>query len=302
MIEKGKEPTLAVVLPCRNGGDYLVEALESLERQTETPDVIQFSNNNSHDKTLEHFRAFAQRNQNVRVISAEKYLELGESFNFATSNVKEDWIYFLHSDDILSPKAVKVIKREIAKVCDCVGIISFQAEWVDESTNLVRAVFGLGSKKRHSGITFIQNNLGGSNLNFGAVVINRRIFAELGGFDQANSLWLDLKFYHKLVLSHEILEVPIPILRYRVYTSIRSSDKRIEMEQDNFKYWNNEYLPKLAGDLKFDLPKPGAPQDLLTKIKLFLKRENKTYKVIKMIKIVLRKRMDKLNIGMFGSP
>ncbi len=301
MIQKRREPTLAVVLPSRNGGDYLVEALKSLERQIVMPDLIQLSDNNSHDTTLDQFRAFAQRNLNARVISAEKYLELGESFNFAASNVKEDWLYFLHSDDILSPKAVKVIKKEIAKVCDHVGIISFQAEWVNESTDLVRAVFGLGSRKKHNGMTFIQNNLGGSNLNFGAVVINRRIFTELGGFDQANSLWLDLKFYHKLVLTYEILEVPIPILRYRVYTSIRSSDKRIEVEQNNFKYWNNDYLPKLARDLKFDLPKPGTPQGLLTKIRLFLKRENRTYKVIRMIKIVLRKRMDKLNIGMFAS-
>jgi glycosyltransferase involved in cell wall biosynthesis len=293
--------TLAVIIPSRNGATYLRETLESLLKQTTQPDRIILSNNDSTDGTLTMFDSFSFNNSLVQVESTNRYLSLGASFNFAASHSTEDWILFLHSDDVLSPYAVQIIKREISKTPSDVGMISFEAEWINESSQLVRAKLGFRRTKFATGIPFVLNNLGGSDINFGAVVINRKIFNNLGGFDELNSLWLDLKFYHKLVIKFKIKIIPTPVLRYRVYTSIRNADQRQEIEKENIKYWNSTYLPELAKNLKFTLPEPNTPQTFLIKTKLFLKRERGAHILLRRWLISFRKHLDSRGIGMFGA-
>lgn len=303
MKHNGKKlaQTLAIIVPCRNGAVYLGETLGSLFNQTIQPDRIILSNNDSTDETLKLFETFSLNNSLVQVESTNDFLSLGASFNFAASHSKEDWIFFLHSDDVLSSHAVQVIKREISRVSSDVGIIAFEAEWINESSQLVRANLGLGRARAFSGLPFILNNLGGSNINFGAVAINRRIFLEIGGFDEPNSLWLDLKFYHKLVLKYKIKKSPTPVLRYRVYSSVRNADQRLKIEKENAIYWSGTYLPELAKKLGFDLPEPDSPQTLIIRIKLFFQRESRTRIFYRRMLISFREYLDKWGIGMFGA-
>jgi glycosyltransferase involved in cell wall biosynthesis len=293
------QPTLGVVVPSRNGDKYLAQALASLEKQSEKPDSIVLSNNYSTDGTLELFNQYAERHANVQVVTTDKFIDFGPSFNFAASHSKADWIYFLHSDDILSSQAIRIIKKQISDANHRVGLISFGAEWIDESSELVHAKFGIGLRRTEEGVNFVRRNLGGSSINFGAVVINRRVFQDIGGFDSQNSLWLDLKYYHKLVKTHEILRIPTPIIRYRIYASVRDSDQRVEQEKNNLRYWNSEYLPKLAGEYDFKLPGFDEPQSFLTKLKLYFKRDSWIKLRFNALKLATRLILDRFNLGMF---
>ena len=300
--KKEKIRSLAIIVPCRNGAKYLQESLDSLEAQEEWPERIILSDNLSTDNSREMMLNFLARNGVGEIVSSTKYLEeVGQSFNFAASFSNEDWILFLHSDDILSPKAVSKIRREISNVDSNVGLISFEAEWIDQNSKLTRSKFAFGPRRIESGLKFVTDNLSGSSINFGAVVINNRIFNEIGCFESKNSYWLDLKYYHKLVVSgYAIRKVSTPILRYRIHQEPRLADNRADIDARNRLHWHEEYLPELARKLRIDLHQSQSPQSLRVKLKLFLKRENRTKHALRKVSLCARKLMDRTGFGMFA--
>lgn len=249
MKKKECPPTLAIIVPARNSLPLLDETLNSLRNQTGLADEIILSDNSSTDGTWERFKQFASNRQNTLLVRTPKYFELGESFNYAMSHSKSDWVIFLHSDDILSRYAVKNIRKVISEIDEFTGLISFKAEIISKDSELKRAVFSLGRTRYEHGTDFIMKNLSTSTINFGAVVINRKIFYELGQFDVKNSYWLDLKYFHKLVINHKILRIPITLIRYRTYSQERTSDNRLDVASKNEIYWNKNYIPSLLQEI-----------------------------------------------------
>lgn len=297
-----KIPSLGIVVPCRNGGRYLRETLESLENQKEMPDRVILSDNMSTDNSREIMSNFSANKSNWQIVYPTEHLEeVGQSFNFAASFASEDWIFFLHSDDILSPKAVGKIRREITNANNNVGLISFEAEWINENSKLTRAKFAFGPRRIKSGLKFVTDNLSGSSINFGAVALNNRIFNEIGCFENKNSYWLDLKYYHKLTsFGYAIKIVPTPILRYRVHQAPRLEDNRETLHVRNQLHWYEEYLPELAREFRFDLFQSESPQSLKVQLKLFLKRESRTKQALRKALLILRRLMDRTGLGMFA--
>ena len=237
--------TLGLIIPARNSMPYLTETIKSLEEQLESPDCIILSDNCSTDGTTKLLKKFEKSSSIAKYVRTPEYLEVGPSFNFGISYCDCDWVLFLHSDDVLAKTAIKTIRQVLSKVDSEVGLVSFKAELIDENSKLVSASVSKGRKKIQFGEKFISENWGTSSINFGAVVINLRIFYEVGGFDTQNSYWIDLKYYHKMVLKYKILRVPRIILRYRTFSFERNSDDRINFAKNNQEYWVNEYLPNL---------------------------------------------------------
>ncbi len=301
--------TLAIIVPSRNSGRYLRETLYSLANQSETPDEIVLSDNCSEDGSEKQLREFATSYSNVTLYETDTFIEVGPSFNFAISKCTSDWFFCLHSDDVLSRKAVENLRKEIASAPENVGLISFKAELIDENSCLKRAAFSIGKRKYEYGKNFISRNLGTSKINFGAVAINRRAFYEVGAFAETNSYWLDLRFYHNLVTKYKIMKSPISVVRYRIYSQDRTLDGRSKIAQENLRFWREEYLPELF------LTHPEIdPVNSATKIpiKRFLKPRirmlsiifHKYFPIVRLIragKVVARLFFDKSGFGNFAS-
>jgi glycosyltransferase involved in cell wall biosynthesis len=301
-------PTLAVIVPARNSLPLLGETLDSLTNQTELADEIILSDNSSNDGTGEKFKQFASNQKNTLLVRTPKYLELGASFNFAISHSKSDWVFFLHSDDILSRYAIKNIRKAISKVDEYTGLISFKAEIISKESKLKRAVFSIGRTRHEYGINFILKNISTSTINFGAVAINRKIFYKLGQFDVENSYWLDLKYFHKLVINYKILRVPITVLRYRTYSNERTSDNRIDVALKNEIYWNQKYLPslfKVLPDLKTNNDNSNIKSHILRLASLrrpaiLFMEYIVTQRLLVLSLVKLRTFFDRLGLGNFG--
>ncbi len=286
----------------------LIETLNSLAKQTDMPDEIILSDNFSKDETQNTLKEFASSFKNTKYVRSSRYLEFGPSFNFAISHSNCDWVFFLHSDDVLSKHAIKIIRREIERAKIFTGVISFKAEIISEKSNLKRAAFSIGRRRYEFGNQFILKNLSTSSVNFGAVAINREIFYEIGKFDSENSYWLDLKYFHKLVTKYKILRVPISVVRYRKYNYERTADERIAIALNNDDYWNTRYLPKLFTE-NLDLDIDANKNNLNTKFKLgnFVRKciilvmeALLNNQLLNKAAVVLRTGMDKIGIGNFG--
>jgi glycosyltransferase involved in cell wall biosynthesis len=301
--------TLAIIIPSRNSDRFLKETLSSLANQTELPDEIILSDNCSDDGSEVQLREFAKSNSIATFYRTDTFIEVGPSFNFAIAKCKSDWFFCLHSDDILSRKAVENLRKEIARASERVGLISFKAELVDENSRLKRAAFSIGKRKYEHGNRFISRNLGTSTINFGAVAINRNAFNEVGAFAETNSYWLDLRFYHQLVTRYKIMKSPISVLRYRIYSQARTLDGRSKIAQANLRFWKEEYLPKLF--LSHPQLDPRRSR-IKTSLKMFFKPRfrmltiffHKYFPIVRVIragKVRLRLVFDKSGFGNFAN-
>jgi glycosyltransferase involved in cell wall biosynthesis len=285
---------------------FVIETLDSLKNQTVLPDEIILSDNFSTDGTAGIFKQFAEINKNSKYVRSQKYLEFGPSFNFAISHSKSDWVFFLHSDDLLSRYAVKNIRQAITKVDDLTGVISFKAEIICEHSSLKRASFSIGRTRYEHGTNFILKNLSVSTINFGAVAINRKIFNELGKFDEQYSYWLDLKYFHKLAMKYKILRVPVSVLRYRKYSYERTADNRREIDLINEIYWNQKYLPTLfkkisnSSESVFENYTMKKELGAFNKFLIVIMETILTQKFLILLLVKLRILLDKLGLGNFG--
>ena len=98
------QPTVAVVTPVYNGGEYLAECIESVLNQDYKDIQYVVVNNCSTDTTLEISQRYASRDSRIRIVNNSSFVGVIENHNIAFSQIPEtskyckvvsadDWIY-----------------------------------------------------------------------------------------------------------------------------------------------------------------------------------------------------------------
>ena len=95
------EPWVDILIPVRNGGTLLGEAIASVLRQTMPRFRLIVVNNNSTDQTAMIARSFAD--PRVEVIEHSSTRSLFENVNFCLTRVRAPFFCILHADDRLLP-------------------------------------------------------------------------------------------------------------------------------------------------------------------------------------------------------
>ena len=101
--------TCSVVIATYNGGEYILEQLESIANQTRIPDEIVVSDDCSTDNTFELVQSFAQSNKTINFIYKRNSSNIGFTKNFmrAIALSKADVIFFCDQDDIWNSKKIE---------------------------------------------------------------------------------------------------------------------------------------------------------------------------------------------------
>lgn len=102
------KPLFSVVIPTRNRAQLIQYAVQSVLDQTYGDFEIIVSNNFSDDDTKEVVAGFSD--PRVRYFETTELLEIGNSFEFATSHASGEFITYLSDDD-----ACSVVTLELAK-------------------------------------------------------------------------------------------------------------------------------------------------------------------------------------------
>lgn len=105
------EPFFSVVIPTRNRAELLPFAIQSVLEQTFDDFEIIVSNNFSTDNTREVVAAF--KDTRVRYFETSESLDLGDSFEFATSHATGEFITYLSDDDACSIVSLEIIADAI---------------------------------------------------------------------------------------------------------------------------------------------------------------------------------------------
>lgn len=95
----------SIIIPCYNVERYITECLDSLLIQKVQSWEAICTNDGSTDKTGEILEAYAQRDSRIKVIHQENR-GLSEARNVAVKEATGEWLYYLDSDDVISPWAL----------------------------------------------------------------------------------------------------------------------------------------------------------------------------------------------------
>lgn len=116
-----KKPFFSVVMPTRNRAKLLPFAIRSALSQTFEDFEIIVSDNFSADETPQVVKNFDD--ERIKYFRAEKSLSMSESWNFALSHAKGEYISFLCDDDaytkIFLESMANVIDKENADIVSC---------------------------------------------------------------------------------------------------------------------------------------------------------------------------------------
>ena len=221
---------VSVVVPTRDRSRILETTLRSVQRQRNVRIEVIVVDDASSDQTPEVLASV--HDARFRMLRNPIPAGPGEARNRGASEARGEWLAFLDDDDLWAPTK---LARQIETATD-VG-----SEWVYAgSVNVddrLRVIHGRPPPE--PGIvmaTLPRSNAipgGGSN-----VVVRRRAFAEVGGFDERFSPCEDWELWIRLMRFGPPAAVRAPLMGYRVHPGGRSRDlsavvraaRRIELE------------------------------------------------------------------------
>lgn len=114
---KLKNDSVACIIPCYNYGRFLIEAIESVIKQTILPDEILISDDCSSDETEIIAQKYVEKYPNLICYNKNK-INLGvvKHFNEAIKRTKSDYVFFLGADNRLLSnyieESVGILKKD----------------------------------------------------------------------------------------------------------------------------------------------------------------------------------------------
>lgn len=114
-------PRVSVIMPCYNVQDFLSECLNSVLNQSFKDFEIICIEDCSTDNTKEILKQYAKKHKNIRLVCNSSNQGLAISRNTGINESCGEYIYFLDSDDTISPDCLQKLYDEICKNnCDVV--------------------------------------------------------------------------------------------------------------------------------------------------------------------------------------
>jgi glycosyltransferase involved in cell wall biosynthesis len=203
--DESTSPRVAVVVPCFNDGEYLVEALESL-RQQEPVELVVVDDGSEDPRTLR--RLDELRNAGVRVIRQENG-GLSAARMTGVRHTSAELLHPLDADDRLTPGALTALADALE------GDPGAAAAWGDyESFGASSCRFPGAHELDPWRITYIDEICGTS-------MVRRSALEGVGGWNMGSG-FEDWDLWMKLAeAGHRGVYVPMTTLLYRVHDTPR---------------------------------------------------------------------------------
>lgn len=118
-------PLVTIITPVFNGEKYLAECIESVLSQTYNNWEYVILNNCSNDKTLEIADTYAQKDDRIRVVSNEYYVDIIQNHNvsFRKMSSQSKYCKVVCADDWLYPECIERMVH-LAEDHPSIGIVS----------------------------------------------------------------------------------------------------------------------------------------------------------------------------------
>lgn len=239
--------TIAVVIASYNYGGFLIEAVESVLRQTRKPDEIWISDDFSSDNTEEIARSFVERfPEYIKYNRNEENLGIVEHFNKAVSLTDSDYICFLGADNRFRSDYIE----KTAAVLDAnesVGVAYTDFSLFGPRAKMVYANFdekwrGEIKEQSHFIINFPDYNEEsrkllneGKNFIHGSSMYRRVAFDQVGGYVEKLEVPEDYNFFLRMTnKGWGAKRVGEPLLEYRQHSTEQANHRMISLSEVSY--------------------------------------------------------------------
>ena len=205
--------------------DYLETAVASILDQFDAGDPVQIELVDDCSPDFD-VTAFANRFGSGRISAHrnERHRGLAGNWNTCIARSKHPWVHLLHQDDYVLDGFYEAILHGIAAAPDIAA--AFSASWFADATGkrwsprLVRM--------NQPGILtdWVQHIFVNLSIQCSAIVVRRKIYESMGGFDPALSHTLDWDMWKRIAVSHPIWFEPQPLACFRRHHESETSRQR----------------------------------------------------------------------------
>ncbi len=213
------DPLVSVVIPARNRGQYILQALDSVFAQTFTDYEIIVVDDGSTDNTRELLTPLIQKGavryerQEAKGVSAAR--------NHGIRLAHAPYIAFLDSDDLFLPTKLEKQLGVFSSEKDLGFVHCSFSKFDDEGRNL-----GLRDTSRFQGQIYPDMLLEWSVLMaMPCMLMRAEVLKEVGGFDEQMTWAEDLDLWRRIARRYRVGVVPEALVKVRVHATSTSYDK-----------------------------------------------------------------------------
>ncbi len=223
------KPLVSVVMPVFNGERFIAKAIESILNQTLKNFEFIIVNDASTDKSLEIISKYKKKDQRIRLIDNKRNIHMSLSLNLGINQAKSDLIARMDQDDIAFPNRLK-IEHTFMKSHPKVAIVGSDIVTIDQFDQ----VTGKRTYQTKSD-SLKKTMLRYSPFAHPTVMMRKKVFEQMGGFDPEMVPCEDTEFWFRLGSKHEFASIPNFLLKYRVAVNSLSHTNIRNIELKGFK-------------------------------------------------------------------
>jgi glycosyltransferase involved in cell wall biosynthesis len=212
--------SVSVIIPAYNAEKFIVETIQSLQRQTFSDFEIIVIDDGSTDQTASLVMQIKE--PRLRVLSVE-HQGLSATRNRGVAASQGEFIAFLDADDLWTANALELHIEALAANSEADLSYGWTYFWnydlknASDKTKLIAP--------RATGTTayreMLERNIVGNGSN---IFVRRSAFDAVGGFDQTLTHGEDWEFCFRVALQGEVALVPQALVYYRQHSTSMCSD------------------------------------------------------------------------------
>ena len=235
-------PLVSVVMVCRDGLPYLLEALGSVMAQSFTDWELLFWDNGSRDESRE---AAARLSPDVRVLGSVDPIPLAEARNHLTDAANGRYLAFLDADDLWYPDK---LERQLACMTAGVSTWSYTDCHVISARGEPLGRFARRVPQQSGYVTpvLLRENF----IPLSTVLVERAAVIEAGGFSATFGVANDYDLWLRLSTELHVIGCPEVLSAYRIHGSNLTGRYRVTYRENRLIYRRWALAPEQSGQVR----------------------------------------------------
>lgn len=214
IISMDEGTTISVILPVYNGGDYLVESVESVLKQDLQNFELLIVDDCSTDRSYEYLQGLTDRR--IKLFKNEKNRGLFYNLNLLIGKSKSSLIKLWSQDDIMYRDCLSSFVSFFQQHPQ-IGFCYSDRDMIDEAGNIKKSreqdkTPSIISPSLHARIAYFTGSIAGNIAN---VCISRRAMNSVGNFNEQMKFSADFDMWVRLAKEHETGFIKKKIIQLR---------------------------------------------------------------------------------------
>ena len=217
----------SIILPVRNGGEYLKDCVRSILSQTCNDFNLLILENGSNDGGPEWVRSLGD--PRIKIIAADRPLSIEENWARIRTLEKNEYITLIGHDDLLDPDYLEVMDAMIKQYPDA-SLYQTHFRLIDSKGGVIRSCKTMAEKEfDHEFLSSVLKNefdLFGTGF-----LLRSKDYDEAGGIpDYPNLLFADFELWMEVTKRSYKITSPKECFSYRIHQSTTKISSDLKMQ------------------------------------------------------------------------